>query len=86
VKSPTMPCTCTPGYAEATAATVSASALADTSSGVNAARLPCPCSPSSSSRVLSEAPEPSSISVFAPVTAAISPHRSASTARSARVG
>ena len=86
VKSATTPSICRPGYASASAAIASVSALTDTSSGTNRAAVPRRYSASSSSRVFSDEPEPNSMSVFAPVTRAMSSARVASTSRSARVG
>ncbi len=63
-----------------------ASVASDTSKGTNRCSVPAPAKASSSSRVFSDVPEPSSTSVSAPVSAAISPARAARIARSARVG
>jgi hypothetical protein len=57
-----------------------------TSTGTKLRSVPAARSASSSSRVLSAAPAPSSTSVLAPVAAAISPATATRMDRSARVG
>jgi hypothetical protein len=85
-KSATTACTSSPGYWAATAEPAARTADSLTSTGTYRRSVPAADSASSSSRVLSEEPEPSSTSAVAPDSAAISAARSLRIARSARVG
>jgi hypothetical protein len=85
-KSPTTACTATPGYSAATAAAAERRVVSSTSKGTKRRSAPRRAKASSRSRVFSEVPEPSSISVSAPDRAAISPARSTRMPRSVRVG
>ena len=71
-KSPTTGRTSSPGNSSATAALAVVRTAGSTSKGTNVRSVPASRSVRSSSRVFSEVPLPSSISVRAPVTAAIS--------------
>ncbi len=83
---PTAPSTRTLGKASAIAAVASRSVGSATSNATNRCRRPVAASAASSRRVFSEVPEPSSTSVSAPLSAAISVARAPRIARSARVG
>ena len=85
-KSPTTAWTATPGYSVATAAAADRSVVSSTSKGTKRRSAPRRWKASSSSRVFSDVPEPSSMSVSAPERAAISPARATRMPRSVRVG
>ena len=85
-KSPTIGSISTPGNSPAIAALASFSTAGSTSNGTNRRSVPAACSARSSRLVFSDVPLPSSMSVRAPVTAAISGARSVRIARSVRVG
>ncbi len=85
-KSPTTAWTSTGAYSFSIAAAAFRSVVSLTSNGTKRARRPRDASASSSRRVFSDVPEPSSTSVSAPATSAISPARATRIERSARVG
>ena len=71
-KSPTMACTPIDGYRVAIASALARSTSSLTSRGTNRSSVPAAASASRSISVFSEVPAPSSTSVLAPVSAAIS--------------